>query len=404
MKFLNSFKSIFLNGIFLLITLAQTILITKFISQLEYGSYGFLISLSQFIFVFGSWGFSSWGVNIITKDLNNQDKYFQLIVKSRFFTSFIAILLLIIYTYKVNFQLNSVLFTSFIIYAINIAISPEILFISKGKIEIFIKIGILNKFIHTILLLLLFYNFNITSNYIFLIFSIFNLLNNLVSNFYLKTNFNEIFRFKMFSLDFLKKSSENFVLNLIPFFFASGSLIYSGILLSKTNFSIIYSSFAIIKLLQAAYNPMVQKVLPILNIQNSKLAILKNIKTHIFYCLIYSTLCCFFLKSSSTLISNIIFSTKYNGIDAAINLYSIAIIPGLISTILISQICVFLNLIKFANLALFITSSLIFVTLYLLSNSLDWRKVIYINIIFEIILVFIIAIIIYFKFKYEKYF
>ena len=75
LNLIKQFELVFLNGFLVLITLAQTVIITKFLTQEEYGIYGFYLTLAHFIYVFGNWGFLSWGTQSIASDLPNSEKH-----------------------------------------------------------------------------------------------------------------------------------------------------------------------------------------------------------------------------------------------------------------------------------------------------------------------------------------
>jgi len=380
-KKVNHFKFleldiIFYNILIIIISLIQTILITKFLSQKDYGVYGFYVSLSQYILVLTNWGFSSWGVNEISKNFAKKDEIISKIFYSRLISGGVAFFIIAMYFCFFMTSYNFLVFFGFFIYYLSLAVSPEILYISRNRIKEYILINLKAKFIYTISLILFIFSFNLNPSFLFFLFAIQNLLITFFSSY-----INEkvvlhpsVFEIKNVIIT-LRNSISNFFLIFVSFLFASGPVILSGLFMDKNKFSVVYASVAIIKIVQAAYTPMIQKILPKLNIANINENQKDIIKYDLLLCIIYSLTTIFFILILAPIIVKVVFNEKYVGLVEAIRFYSFSILPGLLSTIILSQFSVFLNIIKKSYLIVLFSSLFIFLFLIYNLYDLTWNIV-----------------------------
>ena len=374
---------------FLIIGLSvlQTILITKFFAQKVYGSYGFYVSLSQIILILTQWGFTSWGVNELTKlDKSNLTDLFNGIIISKFIIGGITFILLVTYIIVDTGQIDIALIFAFLFYYLSLVFSLEIMYISLSKIENMLKISLFSKIIYTIFFAYILLVYRVTPQWLFMLFAIQGILNSLFlyvnqSDFKIKFS---LFRSKIDQT--ILNSSSNFILVFSSFLFASGPVIYSGHFLSKDAFAVVYASTAIIKLIQASYQPMIQKILPKLN---RGLSIAMDLKLSLLFAFIASTV----LFIAAPFIVKIIFNDNYIGIVPAIRLFSLSIIPGILSTIIISQWAIYANKIRLVYVFVVLIALINFIIFTIYSSSLNWQIIIWSMLLSELALFFIVFII-----------
>lgn len=365
----------------------QTILITKFFAQKVYGSYGFYVSLSQIILILTQWGFTSWGVNELTKlDKSNLTDLFNGIIISKFIIGGITFILLVTYIIVDTGQIDIALIFAFLFYYLSLVFSLEIMYISLSKIENMLKISLFSKIIYTIFFAYILLVYRVTPQWLFMLFAIQGILNSLFlyvnqSDFKIKFS---LFRSKIDQT--ILNSSSNFILVFSSFLFASGPVIYSGHFLSKDAFAVVYASTAIIKLIQASYQPMIQKILPKLN---RGLSIAMDVKLSLLFAFIASTV----LFIAAPFIVKIIFNDNYIGIVPAIRLFSLSIIPGILSTIIISQWAIYANKIRLVYVFVVLIALINFIIFTIYSSSLNWQIIIWSMLLSELALFFIVFII-----------
>lgn len=365
----------------------QTILITKFFAQKVYGSYGFYVSLSQIILISTQWGFTSWGVNELTKlDKSNLTDLFNGIIISKFIIGGITFILLVTYIIVDTGQIDIALIFAFLFYYLSLVFSLEIMYISLSKIENMLKISLFSKIIYTIIFAYILLVYRVTPQWLFMLFAIQGILNSLFlyvnqSDFKIKFS---LFRSKIDQT--ILNSSSNFILVFSSFLFASGPVIYSGHFLSKDAFAVVYASTAIIKLIQASYQPMIQKILPKLN---RGLSIAMDLKLSLLFAFIASTV----LFIAAPFIVKIIFNDNYIGIVPAIRLFSLSIIPGILSTIIISQWAIYANKIRLVYVFVVLIALINFIIFTIYSSSLNWQIIIWSMLLSELALFFIVFII-----------
>tara|TARA_B100001057_G_C22712065_1_gene896200 strand:- start:504 stop:1199 length:696 start_codon:yes stop_codon:yes gene_type:complete len=165
----------------------------------------------------------------------------------------------------------------------------------------------------------------------------------------------------------------NFTLVLVSFIFASGPVIFSGFFLTAKYFAVVFASVSMIKMIQAAYTPMIQKILPQLNTSEvPAVELFGAIKKDIKLSLIFSTLCVALLWVFSPFIVRLVFSSDYVGLESAIRLFSLSLIPGLLSTILITQVSLYLDILKNAYWAIGAISAVLFSVLIYCYDQLSW--------------------------------
>ncbi len=365
----------------------QTILITKFFAQKVYGSYGFYVSLSQIILILTQWGFTSWGVNELTKlDKSNLTDLFNGIIISKFIIGGITFILLVTYIIVDTGQIDIALIFAFLFYYLSLVFSLEIMYISLSKIENMLKISLFSKIIYTIIFAYILLVYRVTPQWLFMLFAIQGILNSL----FLYVNQSDFkIKFSLFRSKIDQKilnSSSNFILVFSSFLFASGPVIYSGHFLSKDAFAVVYASTAIIKLIQASYQPMIQKILPKLN---RGLSIAMDVKLSLLFAFIASTV----LFIAAPFIVKIIFNDNYIGIVPAIRLFSLSIIPGILSTIIISQWAIYANKIRLVYVFVVLIALINFIIFTIYSSSLNWQIIIWSMLLSELALFFIVFII-----------
>lgn len=374
---ISEINLIIYNMIIILITLSQTILITKFLSQKDYGIYGFYISLSQYIFVLANWGFSSWGVNKISKNIHYKAEIFKNIIYSRLVSGAVAFILVSFYFYFFLKSYSFIVYFGYLLYYLSIVFSTEILYISDNKIKDFIIINFKAKIFYTFFLITFIFLFNANASVLFFLFAIQNIAISIYTFYTYKSIINSNYVFKIKNiLSTLKYSFSNSLLVFMSFLFASGPVILSGMLMNKDKFSVVYASVAIIKMIQATYNPMIQKILPKLNHAHSDENKIVLIKSDVLISISYAILTTILIWIFAPLIVRVVFSYKYIGLVQAIRIYSISILPGLLNTLIISQLFVYYDMIKHSYLIVIFSSILVYLLLIYNLNELSWSRVI----------------------------
>lgn len=371
-NFIKRFELVILNGFLTIVSLGQTIIITKFLSQEEYGSYGFYLTLSHFIYVLGNWGFVTWGTQSIASDPSNKNRIYSSLMASRFLTCATAFMILSAYIFWILNISNTSLFIGFFIYSISLMLSPEILFIVDNRIKNMVIINLAVKAVYIVLLFFVLLIFDLSPDIIFLLYAILMISSSLVLLYFtdlkikLKNLINKV------GVDPIKSSYPNFLITILAFVFASAPLILAGSYMEKKYFSVLYASFTIIKMLQTLYNPMIQRIIPRLNKSAVPSAnVFVAIKNDILSALIFSMSCCIIIWFAAPLIVNLIFSSDYLGLEDAIVLFSIALTPGILSTILITQVAIYLDIVKQAYNAVGFACIIIFLILLININNLD---------------------------------
>jgi O-antigen/teichoic acid export membrane protein len=356
MKFIKLYLPFFYNGLIICLSVLQTIMITNYCDQKTYGYYGYYISLSQFVLIATQWGFTSWGVNQLTKlDNFGLSSLLNKIIVAKSIIGSIAFISLIIYLIMDHDQMDVLVAVAFFLYYLSWVASLEILYISQSKVEKMVRITFLSKILYTIILgcVLL---FRVTPQCLFMLFAIQSIMNSLFL--YIGQNSFKIkyINFQIRVGEVIQNASSNFVLVFFSFLFASGPVIFSGHILGKENFAVVYASTAVIKMVQASYQPMIYKILPKLN---KGLSMVDDIKSALLFSLI-STSVIYFM---APLIVKYIFSDHYVGLLPAIRLYAFSITPGILSTIFVSQWAVFADKIKLFYFSIFIITIIMFVIL-----------------------------------------
>ncbi len=362
--------------------MVQTVLMTKFLVQKDYGYYGFYISLSQIVLILANWGFSSWAVNEISRKsklfigsiLNN-------IILAKMAIGGISLMGLLTYIFIVSGQIDSVLTIAFLIYYLSIVFSLEVLYVSLDNINNMIKISLISKLIFTLIYGIVLFFFQLSVSWLFLLFS----LQSFTSSFFLYLNQND------FRLDFsvfrstptgvILKSGPNFLLVFSSFLFASGPVIMAGHFLSKESFALVYSSTAIVKMLQASYQPLINKILPKLNLGVS---IGLDVKMAFLFGLVSTVFLYFF----APFIVEFIFSKNYTGLVQAIRLFSFSLVPGILSTIVVSQWAVYANNLREMYVIVALISMFNFLVVILFSAQLTWQFILMIMLLSELVLLF----------------
>ena len=395
-NYIKRFELVFLNGFLVLVTLAQTVIITKFLTQEEYGIYGFYLTLAHFIYVFGNWGFLSWGTQSIASDLTSRETTYSSLMLSRILTCFFAYIFLVAYIFFVLNAQNTFAVIGFFIYSMGLMLSPEILFIVDNRIRSMVLINLYVKTVYIVLLSFALIFFDLSPHIVFLLFSILIFITALILLNALSFRFEFKQIIKKININPIKSSFQNFIVNMFAFAFASAPLILAGSYIDKKHFSVLYASFAIIKMLQTVYNPMIQRIIPRLN----KLSVPKNevfsaIKNDIFNAIIFACTCCVIIRLTSSVIVSIIFSSDYEGLEEAIIFFSLALIPGLLSTIFISQVVIYIDIIKKAYSSIGVACLLVFSILIYNIENLNVRIVLETLILGEWFLLFLIVYVIY---------
>lgn len=397
-RFIKEYDLAICNGFSVLLSLLQTIVITKFMSQEDYGIYGFYMSLSQYVAVVSSWGFLTWGVNKISGDLKKRDFYFTAIVRARIISGCIAYFALAVFVIITSKPLSPIICLAFLIYCSSVVFSPEILYIAEKKIRRLILINVLVKVAYLAFVLLCFILFAMTPQNMFFLFSLLMFVTMLFLFLGLNFRFDKTTFLGASGLWPLRSGIANFTLVLVSFMFASGPVIFSGIFLTAKSFAVVFASVAMIKMIQAAYNPMIQKILPHLNVSQAPVAqLFETIRPDIKRSLIFSVLCISALWVFSSLIVRLIFSSDYLGLESAIRLFSLSLIPGLLSTIFITQVSVYLNMIKYTYWAIGAVVAIIFLVLICYHDQLSWILVLSLMLGGEYLLLAVIGVTIFRK-------
>jgi len=372
-RLIEEYDLVIFNGFNVFLSLLQTVIITKFLSQEDFGTYGFYMSLSQYLYVVSSWGFLTWGVNKISGDLTKRDMYFSAIVRARILSGGTAYLALLGFLLLTQNTLSLAVYGAFLIYCVSIVFSPEILYIAEKKIKSLVLINVLVKSAYLVIVFLCFILFSMSPQKMFFLFSLLMLITLLVlfqgmSFRFDKTTFSEVS-----GLWPLISGIPNFTLVLVSFIFASGPVIFSGFFLTAKYFAVVFASVSMIKMIQAAYTPMIQKILPQLNTSEvPAVELFGAIKKDIKLSLIFSTLCVALLWVFSPFIVRLVFSSDYVGLESAIRLFSLSLIPGLLSTILITQVSLYLDILKNAYWAIGAISAVLFSVLIYCYDQLSW--------------------------------
>ena len=283
-------------------------------------------------------------------------------------------------------------------------LSPEILFIVDNRIRTMVLINLYVKTAYIVLLSFALIFFDLSPHMIFLFFSILNFITGLVllSTLSFRFEFKKII--KKININPIKLSFQNFIVNILAFIFASAPLILAGSYIDKKYFSVLYASFTIKKMLQTVYNPMIQRIIPRLN----KLSVPKNevfraIKNDILSAVLYACTCCVIIWLTSPLIVSIIFSSDYEGLEEAIIFFSLALIPGLLSTIFISHVVIYIDIIKKAYISLGVACLLVFSILFYNIENLSVRIVLESLILGEWFLLLLIIYVIHKEIYYKNY-
>ncbi len=373
MRLIEEYDLVIFNGLNVFLSLLQTVVITKFLSQEDFGTYGFYMSLSQYLYIVSSWGFLTWGVNKISGDLTKRDMYFSAIVRARILSGGTAYLALLGFLLLTQNTLSVTVYVAFLIYCVSIVLSPEILYIAEKKIKSLVLINVLVKSAYLVIVFLCFILFSMSPQKMFFLFSLLMLITLLVLFQGLSFRFNKTTFSEVSGLWPLISGIPNFTLVLVSFIFASGPVIFSGFFLTAKYFAVVFASVSMIKMIQAAYNPMIQKILPQLNTSEVPVVELFGaIKKDIKLSLIFSTLCVALLWVFSPFIVRLVFSSDYVGLESAIRLFSLSLIPGLLSTILITQVSLYLDILKNAYWAIGAISAALFSVLIYCYDQLSW--------------------------------
>jgi len=359
---------------------------TKFLVQKDYGYYGFYISLSQIVLILANWGFSSWAVN----ELSRKSKLFigsilNKIILAKMAIGGITIMVLLTYIFIGSGRIDSVLTIAFLIYYLSIVFSLEVLYVSLDNINNLIKISLISKLIFTLIYGLILFFFQLSVSWLFLLFS----LQSLTISFFLYLNQND-FRldfsvFRSRPTEVILKSGPNFLLVFSSFLFASGPVIMAGHFLSKDSFAIVYSSTAVVKMLQASYQPLINKILPKLNLGVS---IGLDVKMAFLFGLVSTVFLYFF----APFIVEIIFSRNYTGLVQAIRLFSLSLVPGILSTIVVSQWAVYANNLREMYVIVALIALINFLVVILFSSQLTWQFILIIMLLSELVLLFSVLI------------
>lgn len=402
-RLIKEYELVIFNGLNVFFSLLQTVLITKFLNQEDYGKYGFYLSLSQYIYVVCNWGFLTWGVNKISADSKRTNVYFSSITRARILTGSCAYILLTFYLFITYSHLSSIILIAFLIYSLSIIFSPEILYISSGRIKTLVIINVFMKFLYLIIIYIFLMLYTLQSDKIFLLFSFLMFSTTIMLLYKSELNYEKKSFYENSSLLALKSGAPNFYIVIVSFLFASGPVIFSGTFLNAENFAVIYASTAMIKMIQAAYLPLIQRILPKLNSEPITFAnLVYIIKKDIQLALVFSLVCIALLWICSPIIVKIVFSSTYDGLTLAIRLFSISLLPGLISTILITQVSIYLNIIKSAYCATAAISLVIFFILIYNINHLSWVLVLSLMVSGEFILLLVMSLIINREIQYRN--
>ena len=379
-KFIRNYEILFYSFFIIFLSIIQTVVITNNFVQEDYGFYAFFISLSQVIFIFSNWGYTSWGINEISlKGRSYLTLILNKIIVSKFVIGGISLILLLVYVRIESGENDFIVISAFLLYFLSIVFSLDILYIAIGEVDKMVRILLVSKLLYTILFIGLLSFFNLSYTLLFMLFALQALINS-VFLYFSQNNF----KFKFYSLSSISigsilESWPYFVIVLFSFLFASGPVILAGHLLSKESFSVVYASTAIVKLVQASYQPLINKILPKLNLGLA-------VETDIILALIFSILATLTLYLFAPFIVEIIFNNNYEGLLPAIRLFSLSIVPGIMSTIIIGQWAVHTNNLRlmYASIALVLGVNIIIFILF--AESLSWQFVIWSMLLSEICL------------------
>ena len=374
-----SYESLFYSILIIVLSVIQTFIITKFLSPEAYGNYGFYIMLSQCALIVTQWGFTSWGVNELSKNEGLKKSILNNIISSKLILGTVCFALLVVYVLVFSGQSSLLLLAAFSVYVLSLAFSLETLYIASSKIEKLVRINLVSKLLYTPILIFLLNQYGITSQWLFMLFAIQSCLN-AVLLYFSQSEFE--LRLSLLNFDYahnIIKSWPNFMLVFGSFLFASGPVLVSGHFLAKEDFAVIYASIAIVKLVQASYQPMIQKILPKLNEFTS---IVMDIKLSLVFVLIATGI----LFVGAPYVVKIIYNDKYDDLLPAIRLYSLSIVPGVLTTILVSQWAVYVNKISHVYKFIFLIALVIIALFSICSSFLTWRIVVWTMLISEWIL------------------
>jgi len=379
-KILKNYETLVYSAFTIFLSVIQTIVITKYFVQKDYGSYGFYISLSQVILILTNWGYTSWGVNEICKKSElNLTVILNKIIVSKFIIGGISLIALLTYIIIDSGDLDFVVISAFLFYYLSIVFSLDILYISLNKVDAMVKISLVSKFLYTILFCFTLLFFKVSHTWLFMLFAVQSMTNSLFL--YLKQSF---FKLKVNLIcskteGVILESGPNFILVFSSFLFASGPVICAGHFLSKDSFAVVYASTAIVKLVQASYQPLINKILPKLNMG---LAVEVDVKLALFFAIVATIT----LYLSAPLIVEIIFNNNYTGVLPAIRLFTLSIVPGIMSTIIISQWAVYTNNLRSIYVIVAFVAAVNFVIYILFKTSLTWQFFIWSMLLSEIFL------------------
>jgi hypothetical protein len=138
-------------------------------------------------------------------------------------------------------------------------------------------------------------------------------------------------------------------------------------------------------MLQASYQPLINKILPKLNLGVS---IGLDVKMAFLFGLV-STL---FLYFFAPFIVAIIFSRNYTGLVQAIRLFSFSLVPGILSTIVVSQWAVYANNLREMYVIVALISIINFLVVILFSAQLTWQFILMIMLLSELVLLFVVLV------------
>ncbi len=380
LKILKNYETLVYSAFSIFLSVIQTIVITKYFVQKDYGSYGFYISLSQVVLILTNWGYTSWGVNEIgIKSKLNLTVILNKIIVSKFIIGGISLIAMLTYIILISGKLDFVIISAFLFYYLSIVFSLDILYISLNKVDNMVKISLVSKFLYTILFCFTLFFIKVPHTWLFMLFAVQSMANSLFlywnqNDFKLKLNF-----ICAKTEGVILESGPNFFLVLCSFLFASGPVICAGHFLSKDSFAVVYASTAIVKLVQASYQPLINKILPKLNMG---LAVEVDVKLALLFAIVATIT----LYLSAPLIVKIIFNNNYTGVLPAIRLFTLSIVPGIMSTIIIGQWAVYTNNLSSMYVIVAIVAAVNFIIYILFLKVLSWQFFIWSMLLSEIFL------------------
>lgn len=386
-RYVKNLETLLYSAVVTVLTVIQTLLMTKYLEQKDYGYYGYYVSLSQFVMILTNWGFTSWAVNEIGEKSNLFiSNTLNKIIASKVLIGGCSLIALLSYIFVVSGRVDAVLIIAFLAYYLSIVFSMEVLYISISNINKMVRISMYTKFIFTLIFCVVLVFMNFSPQLLFMLFAMQSVANSLFL--YLSQNdFKVEFNFKgIRRISLVLDSSPNFMVIFSSFLFASGPVILSGHFLSKEAFAIVYASTAIVKMIQASYQPLINKILPKLNLGYS----VKNDVRMAFLFAVLATISLFVL---APLIVELIFNNKFTGLVSAIRILSLSILPGLMSTIIISQWAVYSNKLHSMYGIVSLLTVMIFGLFFLLSRQLSWQVVIWTMLVSEVILLLILLVV-----------